>query len=703
MDSLLIEIGTEEIPAGYIEPALQSLAALLKQKLTEARIDHGDSKVLGTPRRLAVIIENVAESQRKLKTEVVGPPEKVGFDPQGKPTLAAEKFAEKVGIQTRRIKLKQTERGRYLCAVKTERGIATSRLLKDMLPSVILAVPFPKSMRWADQDFQFARPIHSILSLLGNRVIPFSLGNIRSGRHTFGHSFLNPGRIKIESPDRYEACLREAHVVVDIQKRKKKIEVEIGKAARRMDGALLPDPELVDIVNNLVELPAISIGAFDKKFLALPKEILITAMREHQKYFAVADPSGQLMPAFIAVNNTPVKDRNLVARGHERVLRARLEDAQFFYNSDLGMPLDEGVEKLKGVLFQAALGSVYEKVTRVQKLSEFIVKSNLNPQNPDGPPPGLLKDVSRAAVLCKVDLVSQVVGEFPRLQGVMGSIYASKAGEPEAVARAIEEHYQPTYSGGPLPKTETGAILSIADKLDTICGCFRVGLIPTGTSDPYALRRQGIGVVQIMLNRQFLFPLTGVLEKSLSLLGETDEKARAALAGQVYLFIKNRIINLLTEEKFSRDIISAVVGTSVDRIPEVWTRTSALQSLKTKPDFEPLAAAFKRVVNIIKQAEQKGLFDRSDTVDHSLFADPCEERLYRDYRKVEQKVSGNLTQGNIEGALLDVASLRQAVDDFFDGVLVMSEDVKLRKNRLALLGRIAALFAKFADFSKIST
>jgi len=271
------------------------------------------------------------------------------------------------------------------------------------------------------------------------------------------------------------------------------------------------------------------------------------------------------------------------------------------------------------------------------------------------------------------------------------------------VARAIEEHYQPTYSGGPLPETETGAILSIADKLDSICGCFRVGLIPTGASDPYALRRQGIGVVQIMLDKQFMFSLTDVLEKSLSLLGETDAKARADLAGQVYLFIKNRISNLLSEEKFSRDIISAVVTTAADRIPEVWTRTGALQSLKTKPDFEPLAVAFKRVVNIIRQAEQKDLYDSGDSVDQSLFEHPCEERLYQDYRTVEQKVSGSLAAGNIEEALLEVASLRQAVDDFFDGVLVMSEDVKLRKNRLALLGSIAALFAKFADFSRIST
>lgn len=697
MDNLLLEIGSEEIPAGYIEPALTALSSGLLKKMSEARIEHGRAVVYGTPRRLAVEVADVAARQKSLTTEIIGPPERVGFDEQGKPLVAAEKFAEKVGIPVNRLTIKKTEKGTYLCGKKMEPGLATRTILKDILPELILATPFPKTMRWADLPIAFARPIHSILALLGEKIVAFNLGNkIKSGRYTYGHSFMSPGRIRITASGDYKEQLRSAHVLIDVLERKKRVEREITKAAVSVGGCILADEELLDIVTNLVEYPVPVVGNYEEKFLELPKEILITAMREHQKYFAVIDESGKLMPSFIAVNNTLTKDMNLVANGHERVIRARLEDARFFYKADLEVSLEDQVEKLKGVLFQAKLGTMHQKVLRVQKLAEFLVDV-LGYQS------DLKNRVLRAALLSKADLVSQVVVEFPKLQGVMGRVYAAVAGEDDETAAGIEEHYRPTYSGGPLPETLTGAILGIADKIDSICGCFCAGLIPTGASDPYALRRQGIGVVQIMLHNDFSFSLRELIEESITLFDINSGQKVKELINRVYNFLQNRMAHLLTEDGFSKDVIAAVVDVSDDHVPNIWRRVHALEDLKSAPDFDPLAIAFKRVVNILKQA---GVFENDDAlapVEENLFQHECESTLYLTYKKVKRNVSNNLDNRFFGQALLDVASLRNDVDAFFDGVMVLTEDRVIRKNRLTLLGHIAALFGKFADFSKIST
>ena len=419
MKTLLLEIGSEEIPAGYIEPALQSLSSMLLAKMTETRIEHGHVKIYGTPRRLALEVKNVADKQKSLTSEMIGPPEKVGLDQEGRPTMAAEKFAEKVGISVSALTVKNTEKGRYLCAKIIERGLATRTLLKKILPEVILATPFPKTMRWAELDITFARPIHYILALLGDQVIPFQVGATKSGRYSFGHYFMQPKKVHLSSPKDYVKILRSAEVYVDFAERRKLVEREINKAAKKVGGKVFPDEELVDINKNLVEYPIATTGKFDKEFLEIPGEILITAMRKHQKYFAVVDGDGKLMPCFIAVNNTRTRDMKLVATGHERVLRARLADAQFFFRSDVKESLDEWVERLKKVLFQAKLGTMYDKVKRVQKISEYL--ADVTGQSSD-----VKKQVSRAAWLCKADLESQVVGEFPNLQGVMGRNYANQ-------------------------------------------------------------------------------------------------------------------------------------------------------------------------------------------------------------------------------------------------------------------------------------
>jgi glycyl-tRNA synthetase beta chain len=699
MDNLLLEIGAEEIPAGYIRPALKALSSSLLQKLSDARIEHGTARVYGTPRRLAVNIENVARKQKSIKSEVIGPPAKIGFDENGMPTMVAKKFAEKVGVPVNKLTVKETPRGSYLAAEKMERGLASQTLLKEILPEVILSIPFPKKMRWADLDIEFARPIHTILALLGKSIISFYLGNIKSGRYTCGHSFMAPGKIKLDVADDYQEKLSSSWVLADMAERRKMLERGIAEVAQKLGGRILPDDELVDIVNNLVEYPVPVAGKFDEAFLEVPDEVLINAMREHQKYFAVVDNDNKLMPYFIAVNNTVARDLALAAKGHERVLRARLADARFFYRGDLEVTDDERVEKLKGVLFQAKLGTMYEKIERVAKIGEYLASLVDYRPAPDTRDPDLKTQVSRAARLSKADLVSQVVGEFPKLQGVMGRIYATVSGELPMVAAAIEEHYRPVYSGAPLPKTPVGAILSISDKIDSICGCFSVGLIPTGASDPYALRRQGIGIIQILRDKGFSFSLRELIQNSVAQFGEKNDPENIDLIEKIYRFLQNRIAHLLAEDGFSKDTIAAVLSVSCNNIPETWSRVGTLEKLKAKPDFEPLAVAFKRVVNIIKKADD---FQAAD-VDQKLFQHESEPALLAAYEAVKMKVEDNLKKDLFDQALVEIASLRDAVDAFFEGVMVMADDMAVRRNRLALLGLIAALFGGFADFSKLST
>ncbi len=692
MERLLVEIGAEEIPAGYIRPALEALSSNLIKRLDDARIDHGVVKTYGTPRRLAVEVFDVAPKQKSLTSELIGPPEKVGYDDEGRPTVAAEKFAEKVGLPLNRLSVKETEKGRYLCGKKTERGLATRTLLKEILPEVVLATPFPKRMRWADLPVEFARPIHYLLALLGEKVVTFIVGDVKSGRYTRGHSFMSPKKIKIARAEDYLDTLRKTHVIADIEERRKLVDTLTREAAKAAGGRILPDEELLDTVTNLVELPVPVVGNFETKFLELPDEILITAMREHQKYFAVIDDAGKLMPCFVAVNNTRTRDMELVATGHERVIRARLEDGRFFYRSDMGVSFEQWVEQLKGVLFQARLGSMYEKMLRVRQIAEYLADAASGD-------PALKAHAGRAAFLCKADLVSEVVGEFPKLQGVMGRVYAAAKNEPPEVAAAIEEHYRPVRSGGELPEGRVGAILAIADKIDSITGCFSVGLVPTGAADPYALRRQGIGIVQIMLRRELTFSLKELIAKSAALFAEKSDADPGETADRVYGFLKNRMAHLLEEEGFAKDTIAAVLDVAADNVPEVWNRVRALDNLRKAPDFEPLAVAFKRVGNIIRQAESIG----SEKVDPSLFDHESEAVLHEAFQRISAAVRESLESGAFDRALKEIATLREPVDAFFDGVMVLTEDVRVRRNRLALLSAIAGLFGQFADFSRIST
>ncbi|MFH1984729.1 MAG: glycine--tRNA ligase subunit beta [Pseudomonadota bacterium] len=692
MDSILLEIGSEEIPAGYIQPALDAMASALQKKLETARVSHGAITQFGTPRRLAIIVADVAPKQAALSSEILGPPVTIGKDTGGNLTMAGIKFAEKVGVAPERLKVAKTPKGNYLSARKTERGLATRTVLKTLLPEIILSVPFPKSMRWADLDITFARPIHTIVALFGKSVVNFTVGSVRSGRFTRGHYFMHNKRLKIDAPADYISRLKTAHVIADIDERRRMVAERVTAAAKSAGGTVLPDEELIDIVTNLVENPFPSVGHFEDAFLEIPKEILITAMREHQKYFAVVDAGGNLLPSFIAVNNTKTRDMALVATGHERVLRARLSDARFFYQSDVKISAEQRVEKLKGVLFLAKLGSMFNKTERIGRMGAYLADTLGAAGMPIKP------GVQRAARLCKSDLVSHAVVEFTKLQGVMGRVYAQVAGEPPEVSAAIEGHYRPTYSGGPLPGNLTGALVSIADKIDSICGCFSVGLVPTGAADPYALRRQAIGITQIMNANKLSLSLRGMIRHALAPFAENATQDAAEAEAQIYDFFKRRMERMLAEEGFSKDVIAAVTTVGVDHVPNTWKRVKALESLKSAADFEPLAIAFKRVVNIIRKADTAALAP----VDASLFQETSESVLHAALLAVSKKVADSLAREDFDRALHEMVALRSPVDAFFDQAMVMAEDPALRNNRLALLSDIAGLFGAVADFSMIS-
>jgi len=691
MKTLLIEIGCEEIPAGYILPALTAFKDNILQALTKARIDHGEAKILGTPKRLTLMVTDVAKAQNSKTSTLSGPPERVGFDEKGNPTIAAQKFAAKAGIKVDAIVVADTEKGRYLTAVVEESCESSAVILERMMAKQILGLPFPKSMRWGSLSISFARPIISLVGLLGDQVLNFTVGDITSSNQTFGHRFMNPGAVRIETADDYEAVVESIGVIVDIDKRKQMLVDAIQALAREHDSQILEDPALVDIVANLVEFPYPVVGRFDEVFLEVPDEVLITAMREHQKYFALVDAKNNLKPLFIAVNNTLAKDMDLVARGHEKVLRARLSDAKFFYEADCESSLDVFAEKLKKVTFQAKLGSVYEKTQRIEVLVDYLGDTSSYADTA-----ALKANLSRAARICKADLVSQVVIEFTKLQGIIGRAYAIRAGEAPDVADAIEQHYRPVQSGGQLPENPTAALLAIADKLDTICGCFSVGLIPTGGADPYALRRLGIGIIQIIQAENQSFSVTALIEKGVaSFVSDTVKSGK--IVGQVKTFLKNRMVNIMTDQGFSREAVNSALAASFDNIPDVHLRVKALDALRKEPDFEPLATTFKRVENIQKKAGDIVV----GNVDTTLFEHAAENNLFEACTKVTAAVSSLIEKGEYDGALKEIATLRPLVDSFFDDVMVFADDAAVKNNRIALLASVSGLFKNIADFSII--
>ncbi len=682
---LFLEIGTEEIPAGFLPKAMADMAAIMERELNGARIAYGKIKTLATPRRLVLVVKDMAERQTDAETTAMGPAKSIAFGPDGKPTRAAEGFARGQGVDVSALELRTTEKGEYVAVVKKESGRATAEVLTEMLPRLVGSIPFRKSMRWGDLDVRFARPVHWIVALFDGIVVPFTFGNIESGSVSRGHRFMANTTFPVRDFAHYREECERHFVIPDPETRKEIIRREVERMAKSAGGNVLPDEELLDQVAFLVEYPSAVCGTFSADFLAVPKEVLITSMRSHQRYFSLVDGEGRLLPHFITINNTLAEEPQVVVKGNERVLRARLSDARFFFDEDRKVPLEKRVESLKQVLYQAKLGTSYEKMERFRSLAEELA-NRLNPEIRD--------KASRAAYLCKADLVTGMVGEFPEVQGVMGREYALLDGEEPGVCRAIYEHYLPIQAGGELPPSHMGALVSIADKLDTICGCFGVGLIPTGSADPYAVRRAAIGIVSIILAKGYRLSLPEMVNNSLDLLQSKLTRAREEVFADVLEFFKGRFVNLLVGE-FPADAIDAVVSAGFIDLVEVRARIAALAAFKGRPDFEPLAVAFKRVCNIVKAPA-------TVPVDETLFQDDAEGALFRAYQTVHSAVTAQAEQGDYLAALTGIATLKETVDAFFDKVMVMCEDEQLKANRLALLTAISRLFNNIADFSKIS-
>jgi glycyl-tRNA synthetase beta chain len=687
MKELLLEIGTEEIPAGFIPQALIDLASLAKKELEASRIDFNGVKTLGTPRRLVLAIESVSEKQRDEETKKIGPSKQSAFDEKGNPTKAAIGFAKGQSVPVESLTMIQTEKGEYVCAVKKEPGKITSEILSTLLPKWILSIPFQKSMRWADVPIRFARPIHWILALLGGKVVPFEVGNIRSKNMTYGHRFMHSGPIPVKDFKSYLQKTREAFVIVDPVERKKKIEDEMIREGAKVSGRVLQDEELLNEVNFLVEYPVALCGTFDHKFLSLPGEILVHSMKEHQRYFPVVDDHGRLLPHFICISNIRPKNRKVVVNGNEKVLRARLSDAAFFFEDDLKIPLEKRVEQLKKVVFQAKLGTSYEKVMRFKQLALWMTE-RINPT--------LQEMVGRASLLCKADLVTGMVGEFPKLQGIVGREYARLSKETPEVAEAIYEHYLPAFAGDRLPPSPIGDIVSIADKMDTIVGCFGVGLVPTGTADPFGLRRQALGIIRIILEKKYSFSLRGLIEESEKQLKEKMDRPVGQVKEEVLDFFRVRYQNFLLDKEYPFDVTDAVLSISFDELLDVQGRIDALKKAREWKDFESIVVAFKRAMNILKGSPPR------KEVNPSLFTESVEQNLYQSFLDAKEKINFHLNKKDYPSALLEMTQMKKPIDDFFDGVMVMVEDETIRNNRLALLDEIGKLFLRIADFSKLT-
>jgi glycyl-tRNA synthetase beta chain len=681
---LFLEIGTEEIPAGFLPKAMADMKNLITKELEQARIPFDDIKTMATPRRLLLVVTGLSAEQPDAEITAMGPARGIAFGPDGAPTKAAQGFARGQGVDVASLQIVKTEKGEYIAAVKKETGRPTAELLPAILPRLMGNIPFKKSMHWGDFDVRFARPIHWIVALFDGIVVPFSFGPIQSGDSSRGHRFMADSSFPVRDFSHYLEECRTHFVIPDPQERKEIIRREVEQAAVAAGGRLLPDEGLLEEVTYLVEYPSVVRGTFPADFLEVPKEVLITSMRSHQRYFSIADSDGKLMPGFITVNNTLTENPEVVVKGNERVLRARLSDARFFFEEDKKVPLAERVKSLNSVVYQQKLGTSFEKMERFRSIARGLAEQLA---------PTVTEQVCRAAWLCKADLVTGMVGEFPEVQGIMGREYALLQGEAPEVALAIAEHYLPTQAGGVLPSSPIGAIVSMADKLDSICGCFGVGLIPTGAADPYALRRAALGIIAIILNRGYRLSLTALIERSLSLLEPKLTRPKEEVAADVREFFRGRFVNLQSGD-FPGDAVEAAVAVGYDDMVDAKARIAAVAQFKSHPDFQALAVGFKRAANIVK----KGV----DTpVDPALFTDPAEGELCQAFAGVRSSVEEKVKDQAYLDALTLIATLRGPIDTFFEKVMVMAEDEQVRTNRLALLTGIARLVGGIADFSRL--
>ena len=696
---LLFEIGTEEIPASYVPPALDQLSKIASDSLTEYRIPFGDIQTFGTPRRITLAIKDVQTLQESQETEVTGPPKSIAYDENGEPTKAAIGFAKSQGVELSDIRIIETERGEYIAASKLEKGTSTKDVLETLLPEWIEALRFPKTMRWETGQIgtsppekggrgvtRFARPIRWLVALLDSEIVNCTYGAAHADRITYGHRSLHPDPITLASADveAYIQRLNDVDVIVCPKQRRDTIEKQV-QTAFEAEGCLpVIDEELLDTVNYLVENPQPIVGNFSESHLEIPPEVLITAMKKHQRYFPMWKNETELASKFITISNGTDGNIDGVRHGNERVLHARLNDAEFFYREDQKTSLAEKVDRLEAVVFHAKLGVLRDKANRLKALVKFI-GTELKLTETD------VKHSEKAARLCKADLTTQMVIEFPSLQGITGSYYAKNSGVTEPVATAIAEHYKPLGADTPLPETKVGAILAIADKIDTIVGYFGIEERPTGSQDPYSLRRHALGTIRILQNREWPLSLDAVVQKAISLYAVqlVDDTETSVLN-----FIKERLRGILQTLEYAPDVADAVLAVGEVNITDILKRAKALNEFRLTPNFEDVYNALNRVLRILPE-------NAPETFDKVLLKDDAEKELNVCITKAEPDFEKSIQARAYSKLLKQLAELQPAIDLFFDDVLVMVEDTNLRTNRLALLNRIAKPVYAVADLTEL--
>ncbi len=688
---LLLEIGTEEIPANYISSALRQLSDIASTSLKNHRLSFEKVRTLATPRRLTLFISKLAATQTDETAEIIGPPKSIAYDENASPTKAAQGFAKTQDVNVQDLKIVQTERGAYVAATKLAKGRATTDVLEELIPEWIQSLSFPKTMRW--DRLKFARPIRWLVALFGEQVVDFQLDTLRSGRRTYGHRSLNPGPIVLHnaSIETYIEELRQNNVLVNQEERRTEIEQQVEKILESENCLKQFDPQLLETVTHLVEYPQSIVGSFSESHLALPTEVLITPMKKYQRYFPMWSDIGKLAAKFIIISNGTDGNLDDVRYGNERVLRARLNDAEFFYREDQRKPLANRVNQLHAIMFHTKLGSVLDKAMRLKALVNFVADEMEQNMSQNEAKVNSRAHAERAAWLCKADLSTLMVIEFPSLQGVIGKYYAKNSAEPHEVAMAIEEHYQPTSADGPLPETEAGIILSIADKIDTIVGYFGIGERPTGSQDPYSLRRQAIGIVRILLEHNLHLALPAVLEEAVRLYQvELSNDTKEALLD----FLRTRIEVLLLAQGYAPDVLAAVIATDeVDAI-DILKRAEAVVEFLDSPEFQRVYPALNRLLRILPDSPPT-------EVNTNLLRDPAEKALAESIAKVAPNLQELVDQSDYSGLLLRLGDLQPNIDRFFDEVLVMSEDPQLKSTRLALLNTIATKVKAVADLRKL--
>ena len=692
MNSVILEIGTEEIPAQYMENTLKDLNRLVQKHLEDARINYKEIKVYGTPRRLVLFIFHINEKQEDIFRKIKGPAHSIAYNKDSLPQKPALMFAQSQEVNVEDLIVEDTEKGQYVFALKSKIGQPTIDILSQIFPKIIMSMQFPKSMRWEEKSLRFIRPIRWILALYGKEIIRFNLGGLKSENITYGHRLLAPKKIKISSTREYFKKIEKNYVIIDPQIRENIIRTDIKRIIKEIHGEEIINEKLLKELVYLVEYPNAILGEYDKKYLKLPKDVLTVVMEKHQKYFPVFKNKDELLPLFIVIINNSKEYASKIKEGNENVLRARLEDAKFFYQEDQKTPLEKKIDKLKNVIFQENLGSLFDKTKRLESLCEYIADVLQIEQKEK-------QDLLRSANLCKADLVTEMVKEFPELQGIMGKEYAVLSNERKEVAEAIFGHYLPRFSGDILPRTKNGMTLAISDKVDNIVGCFLSGLTPTGSQDPYGLRRQTRGKIAIILKHNLKISLKDIIQKSLSLYTvnapselKIDENE---IVSQVLNFIKQRVKNIFLEDGISYDVIDAVLATDNNGdIVDIKHRVEAIEEFYHQPIFGKIITSSSRVLNLSKNSEKT-------EINKLLLREKAELNLYHNYEDIYPRIKKFICNKEYKKTLKLLGDLCEPVDEFFDQVLVMDKDKDIRKNRVALIKKIGILFNQVADLSKI--